>query len=329
MKISVIIPCYNLGEFLPESLQSARQADCDDFEIVVVDDGSTDPETLALLETLEQPPGSPVPLRLIRQENRGASEARNTGVREASGDYIMPLDADDRLRSDFLTQAASVLDAQPDIGVVYGYVQRFGDDDEVWEFPEVDEVGMLVANCVPVCALYRRQVWEDCGGYDPEMTAHEDWEFWVHAMSKGWKFHRLTQVACEYRSRQESVVRRWDVPETRKRLVQYMCRKHRDLYTRNLPEVIASRELIELELHQLVWKQEKEIEEHSRALHERIDFIDALTKAFRKVQADLEDVVKRLEEREAALTEIQGTRWWRLACLLQRLKDKIGGSPSR
>jgi len=336
MRISIVIPCYDLGEFLPEAVRSAKDVDYDDKEIVIVDDGSTDMKTLAVLRDLNVATRRSVPLKIIRRKQGGVSAARNTGIREAQGRYILPLDADDRLRPDFPGRAAAVLDDNADVGVVYGSVQRFGESSERWDFPDVDPAGLLVANCVPVCALFRRQVWLDCGGYDENIESHEDWELWINALKHGWAFHRLPQVICDYRNRGDSMVSRWNKPGVRGDVTRYLCRKHRELYVRSLPEVLALKELYILELSKvlesretslrshsaLMRQQQRELEEHGRALRERIDFIEEVTKAFRRLEAELQETRGRLDAREAELRAIHATRWWKLASLLARLAGR-------
>ena len=111
--ISVIIPCYNQGQYLAESIGSALASDYQELEIIVVDDGSTDPETIALLDQLAYSK-----TRLIRQENRGLAAARNWGIAEAQGTYILPLDADDRIGPQYISQAVAALAADTELGIV-------------------------------------------------------------------------------------------------------------------------------------------------------------------------------------------------------------------
>jgi glycosyltransferase involved in cell wall biosynthesis len=99
-KISVIIPCFNQGPYLDEAVDSVLAQTFQDFEILVVDDGSTDAETIKILRDFARPK-----TRIIRTENQGLSAARNNGIREAMGEYILPLDADDKIGPGYLEDA--------------------------------------------------------------------------------------------------------------------------------------------------------------------------------------------------------------------------------
>jgi len=128
--VSVIIPCFNQGHFLAESIGSVLASDHDDLEIIVVDDGSTDPTTITLLEQLAYPK-----TRLLRQENRGLAAARNYGITEAHGSYILPLDADDRIGPQYISQAVAALEADQHLGIIYCRAEKFGAEEGPWQLP--------------------------------------------------------------------------------------------------------------------------------------------------------------------------------------------------
>ena len=120
-KVSVVIPCFNHGEFLPEAVRSATAIERDDIETIVVDDGSTDERTRKEMDAL---PAQGI--KVIRQENKGLAAARNAGIAISRGEYILPLDADDRLRSGWIDHGIRILESNPQVGVVYGDAQCFG-----------------------------------------------------------------------------------------------------------------------------------------------------------------------------------------------------------
>lgn len=103
-RVSIIIPCFNDGLYLQESVMSAIDQTYDDVEILVIDDGSDDPATLHQLANL------PRHVQTLRQPNSGVSCARNTAIAASSGEYILPLDADDLLEATFVADAVGVLD---------------------------------------------------------------------------------------------------------------------------------------------------------------------------------------------------------------------------
>ncbi len=120
-KVSVVIPCFNHGEFLPEAVGSVTNIERDDIELIVVDDGSTDERTRKEMDTL-----CAHGTKVIRQENKGLAAARNVGILASQGEYLFPLDADDRLRSGWIDRGIGILDSDPQVGVVYGDAQCFG-----------------------------------------------------------------------------------------------------------------------------------------------------------------------------------------------------------
>ena len=240
--VSVVIPCYNHGQFVQEAIQSAQASRGARFEIIVVDDGSTDALTLDVMCALRR--GG---CQVIRHEmNRGLSAARNTGIAHARGRYILPLDADNRIRPDYLRLGVGILDHAPRVGVVYGDVEFFGEATGRHAIAEFTLQRLLLENFVDACAMFRRVIWEECGGYDTEMPdrlGYEDWEFWLQVAKRGWEFVRIGEVVLDYRVRPDSMLRACTVPENHSRLVRYLATKHRDLYAAYLPEILAAKEL--------------------------------------------------------------------------------------
>jgi glycosyltransferase involved in cell wall biosynthesis len=174
-----VLPCYNAVAHLPRALESLRAQTFDDFEIIVVDDGSTDPATLAYLDAL------PADATVLRQENRGLPGARNAGFRAARGRYVVPLDCDDWLEPDFLDRARSALEAAPEAGFAFAHLALEGDAAGVlakgYNFFE-----QLFVNQLPYCMMFRRDLWVASGGYDETMRhGYEDWEFNIRLGGRG------------------------------------------------------------------------------------------------------------------------------------------------
>lgn len=251
--LSVVIPCYNHGEFLLEAIASVESCGGRHWEIVIVNDGSTERATLELLETLR--------IRgycIVDQVNQGLSAARNAGINRACGRYILPLDADNCVQLPYLTRAIEVLDQYPDVGVVYGNLELFGEQSGIVQVPRFSVDLLLVGNAIDACAVFRRSIWNDLGGYDsqiPGKIGYEDWDFWLGALERGWKFWHLEDVGFSYRCRPNSMVSSCNIPENRSRLFQYICAKHAKLYISHFPSVFGIKEaerLQALELHNQV-----------------------------------------------------------------------------
>jgi len=263
VKVSVVIPCYNHGAFLKEAIQSALESTFDHYEIIIVNDGSKDAFTVKVLKELEQKFANDQRIKIIHQDNLGPSDARNKAIKLAKGEYILPLDADNKIRPHYLSKAAEILDNYPEIGVVYAYAKLFGDREGVWEFPVFHSRRLLLGNFVEACSVYRRKVWEECNGYDPNMRiGYEDWELWISAMEKGWKFHLIKEVLFDYRVLSNSRVSYCHIPKNRRNLIKYICNKHKDTYIENLAYVISEKDVAILHVN----NHASNLEHHARNL---------------------------------------------------------------
>ena len=152
---SVIIPCHNYGIYLMEAVDSALAQTLCDIEIIVVDDGSSDEQTLRVLNHLERPR-----TKLLRQANTGLPGARNTGIKSSQGKYICCLDADDTLEETYIEKATVLLESRPDLGFVYPWVRRFGKGRGTWEPQDFRLSDLLHFNHVSVSGVFRRKAWD-------------------------------------------------------------------------------------------------------------------------------------------------------------------------
>jgi GT2 family glycosyltransferase len=181
-QVTVIIPTFNRARYLAEAVQSVLDQTFSDYELIVVDDGSTD-GTSAVLAGFEDPR-----LRVLSQENRGISAAMNAGLRAARGEYIARLDSDDVWFSDLLTRETSILDSHPDIGVVYSKAQAMSANGRSREhylglplrYPYDTLLSLLWGDCTcNITTLARRSCFAAAGPYDETFRTHEDWDMWL------------------------------------------------------------------------------------------------------------------------------------------------------
>jgi glycosyltransferase involved in cell wall biosynthesis len=191
--ITVVITCFNYGAYLHEAVRSALKQEGGAPRVTVVDDGSSDAQTLIALEQL------PDSVNLIRQPNGGLSAARNTGLRQAGTPYVIVLDADDCLAPGALRMLRQPLDRDSQLGFSYGLARFFGAWEGTLRFPPFDPYKLLFRHIVGSTALMRRELFEQVGGFDPAFTAYEDWEFWVHAMAHGWRGQDVDALSLLYR----------------------------------------------------------------------------------------------------------------------------------
>jgi glycosyltransferase involved in cell wall biosynthesis len=222
--ITVVLTCFNYGAYLAESVQSVLSQDGGAPCVMVIDDGSTDTHTLAELERL------PDGVELVRQANAGPAEARNVGLRLARTPFALVLDADDRLAADALQRLREPLEAEPSLGFSYGIMRFFGAWEGVLRMPPYDPYGLLYRHNVGAVALIRRELFEDVGGYDPAFEGYEDWEFWLHALERGWRGRRVEAVTLHYR-RHDQTRSAGARPHYRASFRQ-LRRKHPELYGR-------------------------------------------------------------------------------------------------
>lgn len=193
---SIVIPCYNQADLLPEAIESALAQTFPPLEVIVVDDGSPDD----VASVVARYPG----VRYLRQDNAGLSAARNAGVSAALGDFICCLDADDRLHPDFLDRTLRVADDRIAglVDVVSSQTQCFGAIDTLWKPPTARPVvsDFVSQNRVHCASLFRKAVWEKVGGFDEAMRdGFEDWDFWTRCAAAGAKFVVLPEPLLLYR----------------------------------------------------------------------------------------------------------------------------------
>ncbi|MDY6937654.1 MAG: glycosyltransferase [Cyanobacteriota bacterium] len=241
VSVSVVIPCYNGGEYLLEAIASVQRCQEKVYEIIIVNDASTEPLTRKVLNYLRERNYHIIDL----SENKGLAEARNIGIQNARGRYILPLDADNKIKPGYIIQAIEILEDRPEIGIVYSDMEIFGDKQEIREVPEFDINLLVKGNYIDACAVFRKEVWSDCGGYDPKIPqqlGYEDWDFWLMAAERGWQFYHVAEALFEYRTSIDSMVSRCNLPENRQQLIRYICAKHLDLYTTNFPDIFATKE---------------------------------------------------------------------------------------
>jgi glycosyltransferase involved in cell wall biosynthesis len=195
--ISVVIPLYNQGRYLEEAVRSVRNQTQTRWEMVIVNDGSTDqslPIAKKILGELRDPR-----IRLVSQPNKGKGATRNRGVGETTAPFICVLDADDMVCPAYFASALRILENSPDIGWVCPQTLVFGGNNHLTWTWEYDFFASLLKCPAPSSAVYRRAVWEEVRGYDEDMITSEDYVFWIKAGEKGWRGKTTEDVLFVYR----------------------------------------------------------------------------------------------------------------------------------
>ena len=194
--VSVVIPCFDAGAHLIEAVDSALAQTLLELEVIVVDDGSTDPETLLALEEVERRDR----VAVLRQENAGVASARNRGLEAARGAYFFALDADDRIEPPYLAEAVGALESDPSLGIVYCRGRLFGDEEGSWVLGDFAPESMLIHNVIPASSVYRLADARQVGGYDTGMKhGREDHDFNLRILGLGRSVLRLEGEYFWYR----------------------------------------------------------------------------------------------------------------------------------
>ncbi len=225
--VSVVVPLHDSARFLAETVESVLAQTLADFEIVLVDDGSTDdtPEVAARLARAD----GGRRIRLVRQANAGVAAARNRGIAESRGRYILPLDADDLVAPTMLEECAAVLDAEPGIALVYTDRQDFGDVDCRWTAGRFELERLKYFNQIPYCTLFRKAMWADLGGFRPNVSGFDDWDFWLAAAGRGYRAAHLPKAFLRHRRHRRSQL--WGLLDRYEGLHAQIILNNRGLYS--------------------------------------------------------------------------------------------------
>ena len=195
--LSVIIPCFNHGQYIQEAIDSVLQIKNIGYEIIIIDDGSTDPFTISKLHELKE-----TGFTILSQHNSGLAHTRNKGIEAASGKYILPLDADNKIKPEYIYKALPLLESD-EFDIVYSKPLFFGtySSGRHYKTRPFEIMDLIVENYIDACAVYKKEVWEKLNGYDTTMPypGQEDWEFWIHAFAKKCAFKFLDEELFYYR----------------------------------------------------------------------------------------------------------------------------------
>lgn len=220
-KISIIVPCYNLAQYLDEALQSVFDQTYTNWECIIVNDGSPDDTEYVANKWIAKDSR----FVYLFKENGGVSSARNLGINKAKGVYVIPLDADNKLRPEFIKRSISFFYLNSNVDVVYGNMQLFGNENSKRKSKPFDMSEMVLNNYIDNCACFRKSIWETLGGYDVNMPIYgfEDWDLWLRMGVHGCKFQYVDEVLFDYRVRDNSLLSgAW---ENRELLIEYIFNK--------------------------------------------------------------------------------------------------------
>lgn len=232
-RVSVVIPCRDDGRFLEEALASIAAQTLPAREVLVVDDGSTEAQTRQLFDSWSRSDA-----RLVRLGPVGVSAARNLAIAQARGEFILPLDADDRIAPRYLELAVQPLEREPRVGIVECEAELFGDAFGPWTRPPFRMPHFLLGNSIVPAALFRKTDFERTRGYNPNMVhGWEDFDLWLSFLELGLGVTRLPETLFFYRQRPHSRSRR--LGQERRTACAYarILLNHKRLYARH-PQIL-------------------------------------------------------------------------------------------
>ena len=320
--VSVLIPCYNLGAYLNDAVESVLAQTCQDFEILIVDDGSTDPETVRLLDAYVRPRTT-----VYRTPNRGLAAARNLLVQHARGEYLCALDADDRLHPEYLRKTVAALEDNPSLAFVSTRLQTFGADTRVWpDDTRCDLVTLLCDDPVHCAALVRRSAVIAVGGYDEQMPhqGHEDWDLWISLVERGHPGMILDDILFFYRRRPGSMCEECTRGTVHIDSIDYLVRKHAASYRAHWHEVLRFKECAKQKLETLNAALEAELPALAASVERRRQELALLQRRL----ADTRALASAEAAHRAAMAEIVALRSsasWRITAPLRALYDVFVG----
>jgi glycosyltransferase involved in cell wall biosynthesis len=192
--VSILMPIYNYGNRINQTLNSVFNQDYTNFEIILVDDGSTDEFVKTKLKQLE----NVEKIKVVYKENGGPSSARNEAFRHSKGEYILPLDSDDMILDGYIRSCVNILTKNKEISPVYCDTHHVGQTQGVEKRPEWSKERLLQGPFIVNCSMFHRESFEKVNGYDEEMIGWEDYDMWIRMMKEGYVGKRIPKPLFVY-----------------------------------------------------------------------------------------------------------------------------------
>lgn len=224
--VSVVVPSFNAASTIEETVRSLNQLDYPNYEILLIDDGSTDGNFSLLLDRLGQKYHR---IRVFHKTNSGLPGARNYGARMAAGEYLAFCDADDLLQRNLIREAVTALKAHPELSAVYPILRYWGEIKGLWGPQDIYLPTILAENQAHAGLVIHREVFEALEGYDESFVfGWEDWDLAIRFAKAGYTGEVLPREGYIYRVHNASMVRTTTY-ERRVTMYRQLWRKHEEL----------------------------------------------------------------------------------------------------
>ncbi len=245
--VEAVVTSFNQENMIYEAVKSLCRQTMRPKRIIIVDDGSTDKESIQVLHQIETDSKLPVPILIIRQQNGGVSAARNAGIRKTEAPFVLVLDGDDSLEPGYMEEVCKLLYANPTMIAASSWMHIFGVLDAVARPGGGNVSAFLSHNCCPATHIFRRRIWEQCGGYDETMrSGFEDWDFFLSMLEtapdgfigiveKPLIHYRTTPVSSNIKSM-----------DKRLELMRFIIGKHVSIYREHVADAVLGVEAISM-----------------------------------------------------------------------------------
>ena len=237
-KVSVVIPYFNNDSTIVETINSIVNQTYKNIEIIIIDDGSRDDSFVKLAEI-----ASNNNIKLLKQSNSGPSIARNLGAHNATGYYLLFIDADDSIDATYIEKCVTEFDNNSNLEIVYSKAKFFDDRNDEWNLPELKLPDFLINNCIFISAVIKRNTFIDLGSFDTNINFTEDWELWIRIVKKHGiqSVFKIQETLFFYRKRREknSLTDTCDVDDNSEKCRLYIYNKHYDFYKENKLDLVT------------------------------------------------------------------------------------------
>ena len=225
-QVSIISPCYNQDKYLSEAIDSVLAQTLQEWELIVVDDGSTDNSA----EIAQAYAAKDNRIKYVWQENAGPSAARNKGVALTSAPLLFFLDGDDRLHPEILQRGVEYMQSHDDCVLYYTRAQFFDKRSGEFVLNYTSYRDELTANNIDCACMIRRTDFLRVGGFDEDLRGYEDWEFFIRLLYHNGKVHRDSEILFDYRISDNPTSVNLQAMARHDEKTMYIYRKHLDKY---------------------------------------------------------------------------------------------------
>lgn len=231
--VSIVIPVYNDEKFVLETIQSVKNQVYDNWECILVNDGSSDQSEIVIQKAI----AADSRFSYIFKENSGVSDTRNLGIHSAKGEFILPLDSDDLLGENYVSEAVAVFQKKPETTLVYCDAEFIGIRKGKFKLKKYNYKDLVVKNSIFCTAMYKKSDFLSTNGYDANLKLGlEDWEFWIQLLNENSIVTKINKVHFYYRIKEESRNTIHDNKVKLHAIHDYIFNKHKDLYEQLLFE---------------------------------------------------------------------------------------------